>query len=106
GVGAERRARWSRGDVYLAPCGRRRYRRRSARDCPRARTRPRPRDLSGPGERTQRDTRSARVPRLCAGARAEMIVRWGLRELPVVLAELRIRQPLLVASPRWDGTKL
>jgi maleylacetate reductase len=35
-----------------------------------------------------------------------VIVRWGLRELPAVLAELRIRQPLLVASPRWDGTKL
>lgn len=35
-----------------------------------------------------------------------MIVRWGLQELPAVLAELRIRQPLLVASPRWDGTKL
>ena len=35
-----------------------------------------------------------------------MIVRWGLQELPAVLAELRIRQPLLVASPRWDATKL
>jgi maleylacetate reductase len=35
-----------------------------------------------------------------------VIVRWGLQELPAVLAELRIRQPLLVASPRWDGTKL
>ena len=35
-----------------------------------------------------------------------MIVRWGLQELPAVLAELRIRQPLLVASKRWDDTKL
>ena len=32
-----------------------------------------------------------------------MIVRWGLRELPVVLAELRIGRPLLVAAERWDG---
>ena len=35
-----------------------------------------------------------------------MIVRWGLPELAAVLAELRIMRPLLVASPRWDGTKL
>ena len=35
-----------------------------------------------------------------------MIVRWGLRQLPAVLAELRIGQPLLVASDRWNGTKL
>jgi maleylacetate reductase len=32
-----------------------------------------------------------------------VIVRWGLRELPVVLAELRIGRPLLVAAERWDG---
>jgi maleylacetate reductase len=32
-----------------------------------------------------------------------VIVRWGLRELPAVLAELRIARPLLVASERWDG---
>jgi maleylacetate reductase len=31
-----------------------------------------------------------------------MIVRWGLRELPAVLAALGIERPLLVASPRWD----
>ena len=30
-----------------------------------------------------------------------MIVRWGLQELPAVLADLGIRRPLLVASPRW-----
>jgi maleylacetate reductase len=35
-----------------------------------------------------------------------VIVRWGLRELPVVLAELRIGHPLLVASERWNDTKL
>lgn len=35
-----------------------------------------------------------------------MIVRWGLRELPVVLAELRIGHPLLVASERWNDTRL
>ena len=35
-----------------------------------------------------------------------MIVRWGLPELAAVLAELRIMRPLLVASPRWDGTRL
>ena len=35
-----------------------------------------------------------------------MIVRWGLRALPAVLAELRIGRPLLVASERWNDTKL
>ena len=31
-----------------------------------------------------------------------MIVRWGLAELPGVLADVGIARPLLVASPRWD----
>ncbi|HEY6585280.1 MAG TPA: iron-containing alcohol dehydrogenase [Gaiellaceae bacterium] len=31
-----------------------------------------------------------------------MIVRWGLGELPGLLAEVRIERPLLVASPRWS----
>jgi maleylacetate reductase len=31
-----------------------------------------------------------------------MIVRWGLPELPAVLAQLGIERPLLVASPRWE----
>lgn len=35
-----------------------------------------------------------------------MIVRWGLADLPAVLGELRIHQPLLVASERWQGTGL
>jgi maleylacetate reductase len=35
-----------------------------------------------------------------------LIVRWGLRSLPTVLAELRIGRPLLVASERWNDTKL
>jgi maleylacetate reductase len=35
-----------------------------------------------------------------------VIVRWGLRELPDVLAELGIERPLLVASDRWSGTDL
>jgi maleylacetate reductase len=35
-----------------------------------------------------------------------VIVRWGLRELPAVLAELRIGGPLLVASDRWADTNL
>jgi maleylacetate reductase len=35
-----------------------------------------------------------------------MIVRWGLRRLPGVLAELRIGKPLLVASDRWNDTRL
>lgn len=35
-----------------------------------------------------------------------MIVRWGLAELPGVLQELGIAQPLLVASERWAGTNL
>ncbi|MEP6909194.1 MAG: iron-containing alcohol dehydrogenase [Actinomycetota bacterium] len=32
-----------------------------------------------------------------------MIVRWGLDELPGVLAEASIERPMLVASPRWDA---
>jgi maleylacetate reductase len=35
-----------------------------------------------------------------------VIVRWGLQELPVVLAELGIERPLLVASPRWSDVDL
>ena len=35
-----------------------------------------------------------------------MIVRWGLDELPAVLAELDVRSPLLVAGPRWDSLTL
>ena len=35
-----------------------------------------------------------------------MIVRWGLAELPGVLGELGIEQPLLVASERMGGTNL
>jgi maleylacetate reductase len=31
-----------------------------------------------------------------------VIVRWGLEELPAVSAELGVRAPLLVASPRWE----
>jgi maleylacetate reductase len=33
-----------------------------------------------------------------------VIVRWGLAELPAMLGELGIKQPLLVASERWAGT--
>ena len=35
-----------------------------------------------------------------------MIVRWGLTELPAVLGELGIDQPLLVASERLAGTNV
>jgi len=35
-----------------------------------------------------------------------VIVRWGLAELPAVLGELGVQQPLLVASERWAGTNL
>jgi maleylacetate reductase len=35
-----------------------------------------------------------------------MIVRWGLWQLPAVLAELRIGHPLLVASERWADKQL
>jgi maleylacetate reductase len=33
-------------------------------------------------------------------------VRWGLAQLPGVLGELQMREPLLVASARWAGTNL
>jgi alcohol dehydrogenase class IV len=32
-----------------------------------------------------------------------VIVRWGLEELPGLLAELHIERPFLVASPRWSA---
>jgi maleylacetate reductase len=35
-----------------------------------------------------------------------LIVRWGLSEVPKVLAQLEVKQPLLVASERWAGTNL
>jgi maleylacetate reductase len=35
-----------------------------------------------------------------------VIVRWGLDELPRVLTELPVRQPLLVASERWADTDI
>jgi len=35
-----------------------------------------------------------------------MIVRWSLAELPVVLGELALERPLLVASPRWEALDL
>jgi maleylacetate reductase len=35
-----------------------------------------------------------------------VIVRWGLSQLPGVLGELRIAEPLLVASERWAGKGL
>jgi maleylacetate reductase len=35
-----------------------------------------------------------------------VIVRWGLAQLPGVVGELGIREPLLVASERWVGTNL
>jgi maleylacetate reductase len=35
-----------------------------------------------------------------------VIVRWGLAELPAVLGELEVEQPLLVASERMAGTNL
>jgi maleylacetate reductase len=35
-----------------------------------------------------------------------MIVRWGLDELPAVLAELRVERPLLVTTARWAGVEL
>jgi maleylacetate reductase len=35
-----------------------------------------------------------------------VIVRWGLSELPGVLAQLELEEPLLVASERWAGTNL
>jgi len=35
-----------------------------------------------------------------------LIVRWGLHKLPAVLSELRIGEPLLVASERWADRNL
>jgi len=35
-----------------------------------------------------------------------VIVRWGVDQLPDVLAEVRIERPILAASPRWSGLEL
>ncbi len=35
-----------------------------------------------------------------------MIVRWGLEELPAVLAEVGGERPFLVAGPRWDALEI
>ncbi|MGA8337827.1 MAG: hypothetical protein WB761_24045, partial [Solirubrobacteraceae bacterium] len=35
-----------------------------------------------------------------------MIVRWGLDELPGVLEELSVRDPLLISTERWRGLEI
>lgn len=35
-----------------------------------------------------------------------MIVRWGLAALPEVCEQANVHEPLVVASPRWDGLEL
>ena len=35
-----------------------------------------------------------------------MIVRWGLPELPGLLAELGIGRPMLISTARWGATEL
>ena len=47
--------------------------------------------------------RRAGVRRVRAGAARDVIVRWGLEELPGVLEDVGIERPLLVAGPRWDA---
>src|SRR5205823_1283604 len=44
----------------------------------------------------------AGVSRLRPRAAREVIVRWGLEELPGVLEDVGSERPLLVASERWD----
>ena len=72
----------------------------------RARARPGAGDLPRPRDRAQRDPGGARLRRVCTGSAPRVIVRWGLAELPGVLGELGIEQPLLVASERLAGTNL
>ncbi len=106
GVSAQRGARRTRRRLHLASGDRGRSCCRP--DCRRPRTRARSgaRDLPRPRERAQRDAGGARLRRVCTGSSARVIVRWGLAELPGVLGELGIKQPLLVASERMAGTNL
>src|SRR5581483_3452614 len=106
GVGAERGPCGLRHHVHLPRC----HRRRCRRWCPRARARrgPRPgaRDLARTGERPHGDARRAGIRRLCPRT-ARVMVRWGpLLLLAEVCDELGVREPLLVASPRWDKLEL
>src|SRR5207244_1048875 len=106
GVGPERGGGGTRRHVHLTLGPRRRSRRGHDRDraCPRARSGAG--DLPRALDRPHRDPRGARVRGLRARAPLDVIVRWGLRELADVLDEGEVRNPLLVASPRWFGEAL
>src|SRR5204863_409908 len=106
GVGPQRRARRPRDHVHLTARDRGGPCRRRDRDRARARARPGAGDPARTRERPQRDARRASLRLLRARAPAFVIVRWGLSELPAVLAELRIGRPLLVASDRWANRSL
>ena len=98
--------RRTRHRLHLAPGNRGGSRRRADRHRPRARARPGAGDLPRPRDRAQRDAGGARLRRVRTGPAPRVIVRWGLAELPGVLGELGINQPLLVASERLAGTNL
>src|SRR3954447_22143969 len=106
GIGSKRRPRRARRHVHLAPRNRVGHLRGAARDGARARARSGARDLPRACEWPERDSSGARLRRVRARARPRVIVRWGLRELPAVLAELRVERPLLVATERWKDTEL
>src|SRR5207244_399724 len=101
GVREERRRGWARRDVHLAHGGRARARGGNAghgsRRGPRALTG----DLARPGGGPGLHAGGRRFRRVRAGTR--VIVRWGLEELPGLLAELGIGRPFLVASARWSA---
>src|SRR5919106_543963 len=71
----------------------------------RRRARTGPPDLRRARTRPSHDACSRGVPRVCEGTPG-MIVRWGLAELPRVLAELGSERPLLVTSERWRDLDL
>src|SRR5206468_11928825 len=102
GVGAERSPGGLRRRVHLPPCGRERPRCGHARRGARARTRPRPGHLDRPRLGPRRLECCPGFRGLRPGEARDVIVRWGLAELPGVLDDLAIERPLLVASPRWN----
>src|SRR5207247_11208556 len=94
-----------RRHIHPARRHRGRPRRRRAHRRPREGARSRPGDLPRARLRTLADARRRRLRRVRART-PRVIVRWGLGELPGLLAELGIERPFLIASERWPALEL
>ena len=100
GVGAERGPGRLRRRLHLARGGRVRARGRNARRGAR-RGLDLAREICIVASRRPRVSRAAEAFVAFARERLNVIVRWGLEELPGLLDELGIERPFLVARPRW-----